>query len=239
MYGLPAPPLSTPRFIPTHVGRMFAIVCYPFASYGFIPTHVGRMRDDPNQLRGPPRFIPTHVGRMLGVRHRSRRHRRFIPTHVGRMRPAARQIASSAGSSPRTWGGYAYIPATDKLCCGSSPRTWGGWRRPRPTGPGCRFIPTHVGRIATTRINCADRLGSSPRTWGGSQRPESIALTASVHPHARGADAIRVLRNMIPSRFIPTHVGRMRNDPNQLRSPARFIPTHVGRIFQKEGGTQE
>ena len=71
--------------------------------------------------------------------------------------------------------------------CGSSPRAWGRPGRFIVLYLGIRFIPTRVGQTPA----------STATRW-----------SASVHPHARGADAMKAARDACCSRFIPTRVGQ-------------------------------
>ena len=110
---------------------------------------------------------------------------------------------------------------------GSSPRAWGLFGRIWLSPQTCRFIPTCVGFIPTSRIWHYGTFGSSPRAWG--------LCTSFLLP-------------ALPSRFIPTCVGFMMRGLvlGMLRSGSsprawglskhrhrpdaahRFIPTCVG-----------
>ena len=110
---------------------------------------------------------------------------------------------------------------------GSSPRTWGRRGKRTSTHSSLRFIPTHVGQTPAPVI----RLGA-----------------ASVHPHARGADARAVSVNARQPGSSPRTWGRRlasasrahcvsvhphargadSHTPRPFIAPLRFIPTHVG-----------
>ena len=156
-----------------------------------------------SNVRGE-RFIPTHVGNSSSPPRCSMRST-VHPHARGEQELAARFMADSSGSSPRTWG-----TAATPLPCPSRPR----------------FIPTHVGNSTARTVNSVQPTvhphargeqnticdsgtsdnGSSPRTWGtvhlgggrsgisrfipthvgNSQAPALELWRYSVHPHARG-----------------------------------------------------
>ena len=119
--------------------------------------------------------------------------------------------ALMSGSSPRVWGTPGK-PSSAATRTGSSPRVWGTLLAREVDAGAVRFIPTCVGNApgfwktpglhAVHPHVCGERLnhgffqrsdaGSSPRVWG---------------------TPIRIHRNSIPSRFIPTCVGNANSSP--------------------------
>ena len=115
------------------------------------------------------------------------------------------------GSPPRTWGRRPLARRRLVTVCGSPPRTWGRrrphaanrWRlsvhphargedagRSRSASQRVRFTPTHVGKTSTPSQMPQSRHGSPPRTWGRRLRRHVGRGDRSVHPHARGEDAV-------------------------------------------------
>ena len=228
-------PASHDRFIPTHVGRMPSpqiSLCRPpvhphargadgearSAADSIEPVHPhARGADDALGDRAlvTIRFIPTHVGRMPFLPFPPFSFPWFIPTHVGRIRSISRILSSSAGSSPRTWGGSINLHFVRTAQLGSSPRTWGGWL---------------VGIIPS-----APPRGSSPRTWGGWLRPvHRMYDVFGSSPRTWGGCKLLAEPVSLGCRFIPTHVGRMWLVFYGPDGKERFIPTHVGRIGRED-----
>ena len=96
---------------------------------------------------------------------------------------------------------------------GSSPRTWGTLLRGHADRRPVRFIPTHVGNTAYSRVR------SRPRT---------------VHPHARGEHMQGHLALRGNAGSSPRTWGtQFRTELKRVMG--RFIPTHVGNTFRRIG----
>ncbi len=130
------------------------------------------------------RFIPTHVGNACQIC--GQMDSRSVHPHArGERCSAAKQIASAAGSSPRTWG----TPHSSVIlirCFRFIPTHVGNAAGPDKSGTGKAVHPHARGERAMAGGSGRPRGGSSPRTWG--TLIEQIA----------GGDG---------HRFIPTHVG--------------------------------
>ena len=89
-----------------------------------------------------------------------------------------------------------------------TPRAWGRYAHRHHDCRGLRFTPTRVGKmISRTRLSSA----------------------SSVHPHARGEDAIIVFLVQLLFGSPPRAWGRCESHPRHRRR-ARFTPTRVGKI---------
>ena len=131
------------RFIPTHVGKTFA-VAVPAAVVAVHPhacgenswTRTAPLPDDGSS----PRMWGKHFGQLL-----SGFVQRFIPTHVGKT------FTTHSGTfltpvHPQACGEnlFSFIQCLPQF--GSSPRMWGKPFKTFEMGFHARFIPTHVGK---------------------------------------------------------------------------------------------
>ena len=153
------------------------------------------------------------------------------------------------------------------LLAGSSPRTWGTPAALPAAGPTRRFIPTHMGNALLgggllrlipvhphahgerrrRTVRRADPPGSSPRTWGTHDAVGGYRLRARfipthmgnaarrgrvnrrppVHPHAHGERRGQLLDKSRGVGSSPRTWGTQRQ-PGHAQHVARFIPTHMG-----------
>ena len=131
------------------------------------------------------RFIPTHVGNSQPLRATWRPC--SVHPHARGEQTVTRIFGDDeGGSSPRTWGtGLGWL-TNSELIGGSSPRTWGTVDGLRNSVHAVRFIPTHVGNSRLSGLR---------------------SRSTTVHPHARGEQALVHAKQLVVARFIPTHVG--------------------------------
>ena len=130
---------------------------------------------------------------------------RFIPTYVGHTGPGSCPWRPRA-VHPHIRGAYIVTTVNSASIFGSSPPTWGIPAFLVVVVQQDRFIPTYVGHTS----HCLPHF-----------------LSASVHPHLRGAyPARRRARLTLPGSSPPTW--GIRSDGNSVCQGMRFIPTYVG-----------
>ncbi len=122
--------------------------------------------------------------------------------------PSVSSHSSSVTVHPHARGADAGRRRLVPALVGSSPRPWGRCREALREMRHCRFIPTPVGQMPT---------------W----TPPRGSVT--VHPHARGADALLRLAHLRPAGSSPRPWGRWRVAVHRRRQH-RFIPTPVGQM---------
>jgi len=175
--------------------------------------------------RGRPRFIPTRAGTTRHVEHlcasscgssrRARERRtlpvclghedRFIPTRAGTTRPSSRARRTPA-VHPDARGNDAHGAAVEDLLVGSSRRARERRDGARRLDGGRRFIPTRAGTTQAREPRC---------------------VSTSVHPDARGNDAVRGA----DVRSVPGSSRRARERRRAFYrgfAGFRFIPTRAG-----------
>ena len=159
------------RFIPTCVGRMGCRDELTFGTTGSSPRAWGEWPKSPSA----PVLSPVHPhlrGANLQGLCPPGRYVRFIPTCVGRITGSLIRLRPKGGSSPRAWG---ESPDHPQILLGH------------------RFIPTGVGRIPEPGHRFVVADGSSPRAWGEFNDRAHRHAIRPVHPHVRGANALRGL----------------------------------------------
>ncbi len=121
----------------------------------------------------------------------------------------ARPANHSRGSPPRTWGRRRPQNSAPEMPDGSPPRTWG--RRVAAAGrvDRRRFTPTHVGK---TSLPWSDPCAASvhPHARGEDALTGDIIAEVAVHPHARGEDRMPVCRTSRRHGSPPRTWGRRR-----------------------------
>ena len=212
----------------------------------FTPTHVGNTYSRP--LAETAGTVHPHARGEYAQLDGSSGCRRSVHPHArGEYAVAHVELATDAGSPPRTWGIRARRHRPD-VVTGSPPRTWGIRRRAR-SRRGTRFTPTHVGNTGCRPQRDRRLYGSPPRTWGILQRTHAKSdtsrftpthvgntthahvirlLHSSVHPHARGEYA-REGRLRIDDGTVHPHArGEYKRFAIRDAARVRFTPTHVG-----------
>ena len=131
---------------------------------------------------------------------------RDIPTRVGRTCPRCARSTPSPGH-PHACGENCTVWRLIESSGGTSPRVWGERRRPPPSSPPSRDIPTRVGRTRTQRAR-QDSSPGHPHACGENKYsgtgPMSITGTS---PRVWG-EPVRVDDRADVVRDIPTRVGR-------------------------------
>ena len=152
---------------------------------------------------------------------------RFIPTDVGRLRRASLTRMTSP-VHPHGRGAVGYDGLVCMASAGSSPRTWGGFNFVGDKLKLARFIPTGVGRFRTLPL-AVPHHAVHPHGRGAVNRTESnLDATPGSSPRAWGG--FRVLHRMPKHRrFIPTGVGRL-TGPNTSAGPRPVHPHGRGAV---------
>ena len=91
-----------------------------------------------------------------------------------------------------------------------------------------RFTPTRVGTTTATMHGSRRAVGSPPRAWGLRPRCRQPASLTTVHPHARGDDAVEVAGCRCTMHGSPPRAWGIRSAQRTASTRQRFTPTRVG-----------
>ena len=220
-------PAATPAALPGSPPRAWGQDTMPHDAKGqlrFTPTRVGTTSSVVNILprltvhphaRGDNWAIPSTVANESGSPPRAWGQRgsrlayyrlyRFTPTRVGTTFPPVAP-ASCRPVHPHARGDNSSDSCFMVHAAGSPPRAWGQQINERQTGTAGRFTPTRVG----TTISVS-----------------TLSARTSVHPHARGDNALICTESYISAGSPPRAWGQLPK-PATIKRLARFTPTRVG-----------
>ena len=170
-------------------GRLHAVRRQREPDRRFTPTRVGTTSRLTRAQTPDLRFTPTRVGTTLGLSSRRRR-QRFTPTRVGTTPTSTSRASRIIGSPPRAWGRLTVGASIDAPPTVHPHARGDDARRDALLAVRVRFTPTRVGttrRWQRSRVACD---GSPPRAWGRRASGRRAIACVTVHPHARGDDAL-------------------------------------------------
>src|SRR5208337_4496456 len=216
---------SSLRFTPTRVGTTL-----------YMPPNTGVAIGSPPRAWGQHLAAPRAICAVFGSPPRAwgqlrpdgttRPHFRFTPTRVGTTAPPSQRLTDAAGSPPRAWG-QRVVKSTQVNNSRFTPTRVGTTFIGSSRAGGCPVHPHARGDNSSTSLQRAARSGSPPRAWGQLSETRSVLTlyrftptrvgttvggrchdgAVKVHPHARGDNASRRIRNDARDRFTPTRVG--------------------------------
>ena len=217
------------RFTPTCVGTLgiSADPSWPAAVHPHVRGDAVLV-DGPQALR--QRFTPTCVG-TLGAWISNHPSMSVHPHVRGDACDLANTSASPAGSPPRAWGRFFWLPLSaiqarfTPTCVGTLPDRSG-------TGSRCSVHPHVRGDASLPDSMYAVLGGSPPRAWGRFGPRGSSFCCATVHPHVRG-DAHGLVHAHSPAPGSPPRAWGRCGWFNATQSARRFTPTCVGTLLNK------